>query len=151
MTHDEMFGLYNHFSAADKFLTGFRFHHEVYYTMTDSLQKEMTRLDHTSANRGGYATMRVRITAALKRELVESGRAVHLGHESILDADDKYNKGERFERIITETLTPNKWVKDTVKFNVAGDITLNGKEVQIKWENATYTTEVTLRNLLAAA
>ena len=61
--------------------------------------------------------------------------------------EEKYNKGECFERVITETLTGETWVKDSVPFNVAGDITLNGEQVQIKFDGAELTNERTLMRI----
>ena len=62
---------------------------------------------------------------------------------------DKYNKGENFERIITELLTGETWVKDSVPFNVAGDIVVNGENIQIKFDGAEITNERLLKKLTA--
>jgi hypothetical protein len=51
---------------------------------------------------------------------------------------DKYNRGEIFEKLITEYFG-QEWEKDTVPFWEQGDIRLNGKEVQIKLDTATLT------------
>jgi hypothetical protein len=51
---------------------------------------------------------------------------------------DKYNRGEIFEKLITEYFG-QEWKKDTVPFWEQGDIRLNGKEVQIKLDTATLT------------
>ena len=61
----------------------------------------------------------------------------------------KYNKGENFERVITELLIGETWVKDSVPFNVAGDIRWNGEEVQIKFDGAELTNEKTLARAMA--
>ena len=60
---------------------------------------------------------------------------VCLGDEDILSATG-YNKGENFEKAVTEYFN-QVWHKDTVPFWEAGDITLDGKEVQIKLDSAT--------------
>jgi hypothetical protein len=46
-----------------------------------------------------------------------------------------------FEKVITETFTNEKWVKDSVPFFVAGDATINGEQVQIKLNGAELTNE----------
>ena len=52
----------------------------------------------------------------------------------------KYNKGEIFEKLITEYFGM-KWEKDNVPFTEGGDIEINGKAFQIKYEKATFTNE----------
>jgi hypothetical protein len=57
----------------------------------------------------------------------------------------KYNRGEVFEKIITERFG-QKWEKDQVPFTKAGDIEINGKPYQIKFEKATFISERGLQN-----
>ena len=60
---------------------------------------------------------------------------VCLGSVDLL-TESKYNKGEIFEKLVTEYFGQT-WEKDTVPFWVQGDININGKEVQIKLDTAT--------------
>lgn len=151
MTLTEMINLYNTFSAADAYIVGFIMNHLLYYVRIDGhLPQEFLKFDRASSKRGGMAKVRVRLSSSIRSALVNSGKAVLLGSENLLLTDDRYNKGERFERTITETLTAEKWVKDSVPFNVAGDIELNGVQVQIKMDNAELTNEKFLGRLLAA-
>ena len=83
--------------------------------------------------------------------MVETGKAIMLGAESLLQTEDRYNKGERFERIITERLTGETWVKDSIPFTDAGDIELDGRQIQIKLTDAELTNEKTLERILTAA
>jgi hypothetical protein len=52
----------------------------------------------------------------------------------------KYNKGETFERLVYKHYH-KKWHKDTIPFYQDGDIAINGISYQIKFVNATLTTE----------
>lgn len=150
MTLTEMINLYNTLSAADAYIVGFILNHLLYYVRFDGhLPTEILKFDHASSKRGGTAKVRVRIGADIRKALVESGRAVLMGSENLLLTDDKWNKGERFERIITETMTAETWVKDSVPFNVAGDIELNGQQIQIKLNDAELTNEKTLKRIAA--
>jgi hypothetical protein len=141
MTRNEMIARYNALAVATAYIVGFVLDGLLYYTMSAHIADEFLKLDRMSSKRGGWAKIRVKLTASDRKGLVMGGKAVLIGSADLLDTADKYNKGERFERIITETLTGEKWVKDSVPFNVAGDITLNGEQVQIKFDGAELTNE----------
>lgn len=147
MTRNEMIARYNALSAATAYIVGFILNGMLYYTMSAHIADEFLKLDRMSSKRGGWAKIRVKLNAASRKALVECGKATLIGSADLLNTADQYNKGERFERIITETLTGEQWVKDSVPFNVAGDITLNGEEVQIKFDGAELTNEKTLMRI----
>ena len=147
MTREEMIARYNALAVATAYIVGFVLDGLLYYTMSAHINPDFLKYDRMSSKRGGWAKIRVKLTSADRKALVFCGKAVLLGSAELLNTDDKYNKGERFERIITETLTAEKWVKDSVPFNVAGDITLNGQEVQIKFDGAELTNERTLMRI----
>lgn len=149
MTRNEMIARYNALAVATAYIVGFIFNGMLYYTMSAHIADEFLKLDRMSSKRGGWAKIRVKLTASDRKALVACGKAIMIGSADLLDTDDRYNKGERFERIITETLTGETWVKDSVPFNVAGDITLNGEEVQIKFDGAELTNERTLARMSA--
>ena len=152
MTLIEMITAYNRLSAADAYIFGFIVNHLLYYIRFDGhLPTELLKFDRASSKKGGMAKVRVKATSAIKQALIASGKAVLLGTASILDTDDKYNKGERFEKIITELLTDEEWHKDSIPFTDAGDIELNGKQIQIKLDQAELTNEKMLQRILTAA
>ena len=152
MTMQEMVTAYNKFSAAHKYALGFIEYERLYYTMTD-FDKLSTyfKLDRMSSKRGGTAKIRIRMTAAQRRELVASGEAIELGPKEMLDFDDCYNRGDHFERVMLETLTDKVWHKNSDTFNVAGDLQYNGEEIQVKFDSAELTNEKFLSKLLATA
>ena len=147
MTRNEMIARYNALAIATAYIVGFIFNGMLYYTMSEHIADNFLKFDRMSSKRGGWAKIRVKLSSADRKALVACGQAIMIGSADLLDTEDKYNKGERFERIITETLTGEKWVKDSVPFNVAGDITLNGQEVQIKFDGAELTNERTLMRM----
>lgn len=149
MTRNEMIARYNALAVATAYIVGFILDGMLYYTMSAHIADDFLKLDRMSSKRGGWAKIRVKLTSADRKALVACGKAIMIGSADLLDTDDKYNKGERFEKIITETLTGETWVKDSVPFNVAGDITLNGEEVQIKFDGAELTNERTLMRMSA--
>lgn len=145
MKREEMLQNYEQKTAAQGYLFGFQEGEYLYMMETSSLQAVNTalKLDVASSARGGYAKIRVRFSKLDKVKAIQSGKAVKLGKISVMDYADKYNKGEHFERYIHE-LYGKVWVKDSVPFNVAGDIEINGKQIQIKFDGAELTNERTL-------
>lgn len=136
-----MFETYEKFNKAEKYIIGFSHKGMVYMQMVDHLNLDMITLESASKNQG--VSLRFRPKAAHKAQmLVES---ICLGTMEML-IDQKYNKGEMFEKLITEYYG-QEWVKDTVPFHKAGDINLNGVEIQIKFEKAAFCTSRTLERL----
>lgn len=147
MTRNEMINRYNALAVATAYIVGFILDGMLYYTVSAHIADEFLKLDRMSSKRGDWAKIRVKLTSADRKALVACGKAIMIGSADLLNTADKYNKGERFERVITETLTGETWVKDSVPFNVAGDITLNGEQVQIKFDGAELTNERTLMRI----
>ena len=131
---------YRAHSAADLYKVGFTHDGALYAVTVKELPDSWLKLDRMSSKRGGFAKIRVRLSAAAKAELVSSGKAQRLGSADLLEGADRYNRGERFERLVTE-LAGQVWVKDSVPFWVAGDIRIDGLEVQIKLDGAELTNE----------
>jgi len=148
MTAEMMKILYNALSASHLYILGFMVQNVLYYTMMDFEKLAgFMKMDRMSTAKGGWAKLRIKLTTAQKAELLKI--ATRCGTVEDLTAMEKYNKGENFERIITELLTGERWVKDSVPFNVAGDIVLNGENVQIKFDGAEITNERLLTKLTA--
>jgi len=137
---------YHGVSAAQLYALGFTFQRKLYAVKLsfEELSK-FFKLDHASSKRGGYAKIRIRLTAKDRAEL--SAMAELLGDASLLTKDAKHNKGENFERELTERWTGKSWVKDSVPFWVSGDIRVDGVEIQIKLDGAELTIEMVLAGL----
>lgn len=145
MFNREMANRYNRIAGAHKYIIGFVRHGNVYYVELTFIELcELLKDDRASSKRGGTLKLRVRVSAEQAINFIHSGKAVELCKVEELEANTKYNKGENFERIITETLTSELWVKDSVPFYVKGDINVNGEEIQIKLDGAELTNEKTL-------
>lgn len=145
MNRDEMLRAYNAHSAADAYVLGFAFHGELFAIELPELPDAVLKLDHASSKRGGQAKIRVRVAKAEKLALIAMGAAA-IGKVEDLEADPHHNRGENFERIVTE-LNGQRWTKDSIPFWVAGDLSLNGRELQIKLDGAELTNEKTLAGL----
>jgi len=147
MTLETMLNLYNILSASHLYILGFLFNGILYYVaMNFEQMKKFARLDRMSEKRGGLAKVRIKLSKAQKLELLKMATAC--GIESDLAVDEKYNRGDNFERIITELLTAEKWSKNSVPFNISGDIAINGENIQIKLDGCEITNEKLLRKMV---
>lgn len=148
MATEKMIRIYHLYSASKKYLVGFIRGNKVYYVIV-SFEKlaEMLKACKASSKRGGFNKVRVYLSAKLQKELIASGLAVEAGDMNAL-ISTKYNKGEMFEKLVTEMLTGEKWVKDSLPFYMGGDIQLNGENIQVKLNGAELTNEKCLTNML---
>ena len=143
MTMIEMLTRYNARSAAHVYALGFVHGGNLYVCKLSFEQlSRYFKLDRASSKRGGFAKIRIKLTAKDRAEL--SATAELIGAEDLLTADKAHNKGENFERELTERWTSETWVKDSIPFWVAGDIRVDGIEIQVKLDGAELTNERTL-------
>lgn len=140
-----MIATYHAHSAADEYWFGFTIDGNAYVVPNiawDALVK-FFKPDFTSHKKGHKFILRVKASAEECRALIPS--AVLLGPASVLTEKVK-NAGDGLEVVLTERFTPEEWVKhDSAKFFERGDLRINGKEVQVKLNGATLTTEQFLR------
>ena len=132
MTKETMIKFYRKYSAADSYIVGFIYNHGLYFITMDEIKPRFLSIEHASRNQG--ENLRLRLKKAHRESLMKKS-PVYLGSADCLN-DDSYNKGEIFEKLVTEYYGQT-WRKDTVPFYVASDINLNGQEVQIKLDSAT--------------
>lgn len=143
---NEMTIAYARKTAAHKYALGFIYQGRLYVVVLSFAElSRYFKLDRASSKRGGFAKIRIKLTSADRAKL--SATAELIGAESLLTADPKHNKGENFERELTERWTAETWVKDSVPFWVKGDITVNGEEIQVKLDGAELTNEKILTRL----
>ena len=146
MTMNEMMTAYNAHSAAHSYALGFIHDKKLYVVKMNYAElSRYFKLDRASSKRGGFAKIRIRMTA--KDRAMLSDVAELLGSADLLVKDTKYNKGDNFERELTERWTSETWVKNSVPFWQAGDIRVNGIEIQVKLDSAELTNEKILSTL----
>ena len=144
MNKQTMIRNYRRFSAAEAYILGFEYKHTVYAVMVDEIMPRFMRVERESSKKGGAQKLQLRITNPLKEQLLRKG-AVALGGEEILVG--QYNKGVEFERIISEMNGQPFRGKENVGFWVEGDIEIDGKQVQVKFNGAQIVVEKTLHRL----
>ncbi len=146
MTITEMMNAYNARSASHVYALGFVRGGNLYAVKLSFAElSRFFKLDRASSKRGGFAKIRIKLSSADRAELSETAELI--GAESLLVKDTAHNKGENFERELTERWTSETWVKDSVPFYVAGDIRVDGVEVQVKLDGAELTNEKLLARL----
>ena len=141
MTKQTMIKNYRKYSKADSYIIGFVVDSMLYFTEMDEIKPRYLNVEQASRNQGD--NLRLRLKKSHRESLVKN--AICLGSKDIL-VGEKYNKGENFEKAITEYFG-QEWKKDTIPFYVQGDININGKEVQIKLDNATLTNSKQIKKL----
>jgi len=132
MTKRTMINNYRKYSAADSYIVGFISDKMLYFINLAEIAPRFLNVEQASRNQG--ENLRLRLKKAHKAQLMKKD-PICLGSADML-VSDKYNKGEIFEKLVTEYYG-QKWEKDTVPFWVQGDINLKGSEVQIKLDSAT--------------
>lgn len=144
MTKETMIRNYRKFSAADSYILGFIYKHEVYMIEVKEIMPRYMRVEHESSKKGSCAKLQLRLPQNYQKQLMRKG-AICLGNEEILNG--KYNKGVEFERLISEMNGQTFRGKDNVPFYVEGDLEIDGKQVQIKFNGAQIVVERTLKKL----
>lgn len=142
-----MIDRYNAMSFTHQYIYGFCYQNNVYMVRTDAtLMPYILKLD--KASRGAGYSLRFCPTNEQKVLLIGKGAQI-LCSKDFFDetvASTIYNKGEIFEKMITE-FYGQRWEKDNVPFTKGGDLTVNGIAYQLKFEKATFTNEKTLARI----
>ena len=144
--HISLINRYNAVAFTHEYIWGFIYKKNVYMAITSSdVMPFVTCLD--KASRGaGYA---LRFCPNADQKVALMPNAELLCSETYFNeqvASTKYNKGEIFEKMVTEFFG-QKWEKDNVPFTEDGDITVNGIAYQIKFQKATFCNEKSIANL----
>ena len=142
-----MINRYNELAYTHNYIYGFYFQNMVYMVETSAdVMPYILKLD--KASRGQGYSLRFCPTKAQKTMLLAKGAKALCSKEFFETSvkESKYNKGEMFEKMVTEYYG-QEWEKDNIPFTEDGDLTVNGKAFQIKFEKATFTNEKTLARM----
>jgi hypothetical protein len=132
MTKKTLLNYYRKYSAADSYILGFVFDKKLYFIEVAEIMPRFLSVEPASRNQG--ENLRLRLKKKYREQLMKKN-PICLGDASLLVAE-KYNKGEIFEKLVTEHFNQT-WKKDTIPFWVQGDIRVDEKEIQIKLDSAT--------------
>lgn len=141
---------YNKLAFTHNYIYGFTDRKNVYVCFaTAEIMPYITCLDKVSSKRKGGYSLRFKPNKAQKEILKMQERTFVLCSEEYFEElfkNSKYNRGEIFEKLITEYFG-QVWEKDNIPFTEDGDITIDGIAYQIKYQKATFCTEDSLKNL----
>lgn len=133
-------------SYSKHFIIGFELNGTIYAFTTSNYKvfENIIREEQSSRNQG--KALRLRLKKNDKIFLVNNAIAICTKEQFNKElSNSKYNRGEIFEKLIFSRYGM-EWHKDNVKYTVAGDVIINNIHYQIKYQNATITTEKTLLN-----
>lgn len=146
-----MVGFYNEHAFTHSYIFGFRAAGNIWFVVvTAELLPELLKLD--KASRGAGYALRFKPNKGQKALLMSFGAQV-LCSEKFFDelcGMSKYNKGEIFEKLVTEHFGQT-WEKDNIPFTDDGDLTVDGIAYQIKFEKASFINEKQMMKMKAAA
>ena len=145
MTKANMIKVYRQYSVADSYILGFIYEKMLYMIEVDEIMPRFLNVEEASRNQG--ENLRLRLKKAYRTQLMKKS-PICLGSADCLIAE-KYNKGEIFEKIVTEYYGQT-WKKDTVPFYMDGDLTVDGKKIQIKLDSATLMNTKQIKNIKKA-
>lgn len=142
---DRMRRDYERFTGAEGYAIGFHIENEVFVVMLDKIPRRFTRVQKECSKMGGGYGLYINVRSKkAKTELIK--KAVKVGAIADLESE-KYNKGVMFEKLIYELNGQEFRGKDNVRFTEGGDIVIDGKQIQIKYEHARICYDKTLKKL----
>lgn len=144
---NEMVKTYNDKAYTHEYIFGINYKGNIYMVKTTSqLLSLVLKLD--KASRGKGYSLRFKPNNKVRELLLSEGATLICSAEMFgkLASESKYNKGEVFEKLVTEWYG-QEWEKDNVPFTEDGDLTVDGIAYQIKYEQATFLTEAQMLGL----
>ena len=140
---------YERFTAAQGYIIGFDWDGIIYGVEFDKIPRRYTTIQKECSKAGGGYGLYVNInTKKAKQALLKRAFAIGTLEELL---DGTYNKGVMFEKMVYEFYGQEFRGKDNVPFHKAGDITIDGKEIQVKYLHARICYEKTLKKLAQGA
>jgi hypothetical protein len=158
MKKQTMIRQYRRFSGADGYVVGFRYKKNVYIIVVDKL---MPRWLIESYESGSHEPkLQMSLKAKHKKQLIDKGAEFLMTEEAFekelarwnaerkANGQKTVNRGHLLERLVNEQMGTVAYRVDTEKFSKCGDVrTADGRELQVKFENAQIVAVKALHNL----
>ena len=146
---DRMRKQYEKFTAAQGYIIGFNMNGIIYGVEMDKIPRRYTKVQKECSKAGGGYGLYVNInTNKIKKQLIK--KAFKVGTIQELE-NSIYNKGVMFEKMVYEYYGQEFRGKDSVPFHKAGDIVIDGKQIQVKYLHARICYDKTLKKLSQGA
>lgn len=143
----KMIKFYNDTAFTHNYIFGYTYKKTVYMTVaTSEVLNEIISLDRAGHNTGLSIRFKPNTNQKLMLMSINSEPICSEEYFESLFKESKYNRGEIFEKIITEKYG-QEWTKDNIPYTEDGDITINGIAYQIKYQKATFLTEKSMMNM----
>ena len=142
MTKGNAIRYYRKFSGAQGYIIGFTYKKKNYMIRIEGeLMPRFLKMGKQASKKGGHEKLDLYLNNELKEELIRKG-AVEINYEI-----HKGNNGREFEKWVQSYygVPARDW--DDTGFWQCGDLTIDGKEYQVKFEGAQVVTVVTLHGL----
>lgn len=149
---NELENFYHDRSATDNYIAVYNLKGTIYATITNGTHLFANGVKLDKASRGAGYSLRFKPNTSDKLALMIEETIVLCSTEMFneLVSESKYNKGEIAEKLVTEYFG-QEWEKDNVPFTEDGDLTVNGRAYQIKFEKATFINEAQMMRMRAEA
>ena len=144
---EQMVNTYNSKAYTPNYIFGIDYKGNIYKVTVDhEILSLILKLD--KASRGKGYSLRFKPNNKIREMLLAKGAQLICSTEYFkkLTSESKYNKGEIFEKLVTEWYGQT-WEKDSIPFTEDGDLTVDGIAYQIKFEQATFLTEAQMLRL----
>ena len=153
---DRMRRDYERFTAAEGYSIGFPVGDDIYAIEMTKIPRRFTRVQkETSGGYGLYVKIGAKDAKKLAPKATKVGTMADLidseGHINEKGERVFWNKGVMFEKLIWERNGMEFRGKDKIPFYESGDITIDGKEIQVKYRHARICYDKTLTRLKKGA
>jgi hypothetical protein len=142
MTKGNAIRYYRKYSGAHGYIIGFSYKKKNYMIRIEGdIMPRFLKMGKQSSKKGGNEKLDLYLNNELKEELIRKG-AIEIDYEI-----HKGNNGGEFEKWVQNYygVPARDW--DDTGFWQCGDLTIDGKEYQVKFEGAQFVTVVTLHGL----
>ena len=134
----EMLAAYERHSAATRYFIVVKYKEDAFLANVKTIPESWLKLDRMSNSHGGQISLRMQVGTTMAHKLVMTGKVAFLCKWAEIEQLTPKNRGDKVEQYITERIARKVWKPDRSRWWEAGDVELNGEQVQIKLgENAT--------------
>lgn len=146
---DRMRKDYERFTAAEGYIIGFPVGEDIYCAMIDKIPRRYCTIQKECSSHGGGLGLYISIKNKKKKnELLRKKDTFYLCKLSDLNNKEIGNRGKVLEKLLAERFNVEwRGSADKEPFYKCGDLVINGKEIQVKYEHARICYDKTLKKL----
>lgn len=131
---------YNKTSKATKYHQYFIYNNILFMQEEKTINIDNVIIDRESKARGYQQKLRIRIRKVTKEQMIKTSKVIMTSKEfNKLCKQLELNKGETCEYLSCKALG-KEYTRNNLRYDKGGDISHNGEEIQVKFENATIAT-----------